>query len=137
MHCAPTASLRPACDWWSLGISIVELATGWHPMRRPDGSWPTIPELSRMLSAPIDLSGIGDLAAFQQLSYSHVQAALDQLLRILGEVESNFALLNTELPAIGKSVSDLLELVDGVARGVANAHDVLSAAAAAPTPRSR
>ena len=54
------ASLRPACDWWSLGISIVELATGWHPMRRPDGSWPTIPELSRMLSAPIDLSGIGD-----------------------------------------------------------------------------
>lgn len=62
VYMAPEASgsLRPSGDWWALGISIVELATGRHPMLGRDGGWPGAAELAAMLAAPIDLSGITD-----------------------------------------------------------------------------
>ncbi|HEX7095783.1 MAG TPA: LEPR-XLL domain-containing protein, partial [Acidimicrobiales bacterium] len=78
--------------------------------------------------ASLDLSGIGDLAAFENLDYTNVEGALDGLEALLRDVDSNFALLNTKLPAINRSVSDLLSLIDGFAHSVGNADGVLAAA---------
>jgi hypothetical protein len=63
--------------------------------------------------ASLDLSGLGHLAAFQYLSYSHLADALHALEALLVDVNESFALFNTTLPAINRSVADLLRLVDG------------------------
>jgi len=85
-------------------------------------------------TASLDLSGIGDLAAFEHLNYSHLASALHGLEAVLADVNSSFALFNTKLPAINRSVSDLLHLVDGFARSVDNADFVLDTATAALDP---
>ncbi len=85
-------------------------------------------------TAALDLSGIGDLAAFQKLGYDALSGALDGLLKVVQDVEAGFALLNTPLPAINRSVSDLLGLVAGFASGVHNADAALDASKAALAP---
>ena len=85
-------------------------------------------------SATLDLSGIGDLAAFEHLSYSHLASALHGLEDVLAEVNSSFALFNTKLPAINRSVSELLHLVEDFSRSVGNADFVLDTATAALDP---
>ena len=84
--------------------------------------------------ASLDLSGLGDLAAFEHLSYSHLAGALHGLEALLVDVNESFALFNTTLPAINRSVADLLKLVDGFERSVDNADFVLGAAEAALDP---
>jgi Ca2+-binding RTX toxin-like protein len=84
--------------------------------------------------ADLDLTGIGDLGAFEHLSYSHFTGALDGLQALLVDVNANFALFNTTLPAINRSVADLLKLVEGFERSTANARFVLDAADAALDP---
>jgi hypothetical protein len=48
-------------DWWSVGIMLIELITGEHPFRRPDGSWMEDAEIGSHLSTrPIDTSAVTD-----------------------------------------------------------------------------
>ncbi|MBI4292469.1 MAG: LEPR-XLL domain-containing protein [Betaproteobacteria bacterium] len=77
---------------------------------------PTAPATSAL-----DLSLLGDLEALDKLSYDHFAAALGGLLDVLNDVQAGFTQLTTPLPAINRSVSDLLSLVAGFERGVANA----------------
>jgi Ca2+-binding RTX toxin-like protein len=77
----------------------------------------------------LHLSGnIPDLEQFENLTYSDIAHALDGLELLLRDVDANFALLNTKLPAINRSVSDLLSLIDGFAHSVGNADAVLAEA---------
>ncbi len=78
--------------------------------------------------ADLDLSGIGDLAAFEHLSYAHLNELLKASLALIQDVQANFELFNNKLPALNKSVGELLSLADGFARSVENADDALSAA---------
>lgn len=84
--------------------------------------------------ADLDLSVIGDLASFEKLSYSHLGSALQGLLDLLEDVDENFDLFNTKIPAINKSISELLSLVNGFERGVENANEVFDAAIEALKP---
>ena len=84
--------------------------------------------------ADLTLSGLGDLAAFEHLSYSHLVDVLHELEALLVDVNQSFALFNTTLPAINRSVADLLKLVEGFERSVDNADFVFGAAIAALDP---
>ncbi len=84
--------------------------------------------------ADLDLSGIGDMAAFEKLDYADLSAALDGLLALLVDVEDNLTLLTEPLPAIGKSISELLLLVDGFAHSVDNMHKIFDTATLALDP---
>ncbi|MCK4858069.1 MAG: LEPR-XLL domain-containing protein, partial [candidate division Zixibacteria bacterium] len=84
--------------------------------------------------ADLDLSGIGDMAAFEKLDYADLSAALDGLLALLVDVEDNLTLLTESLPAIGKSISELLLLVDGFAHSVDNMHEIFDTATLALDP---
>jgi serine/threonine protein kinase len=63
-YAAPEASwgeVSPARDWWSLGIMIVELATGRHPFCHEDGTPMEQAAIEAHLQRrPIDVSGITD-----------------------------------------------------------------------------
>jgi hypothetical protein len=71
---------------------------------------------------------VGDLYAFKDLDYGDIGNALEGLLALLEDVDVDFALLNTKLPAINRSVSDLLSLVSGFDRGVDNINEAFGAA---------
>ncbi len=88
--------------------------------------------------ASLEASAYAALAPFEHLDYSHLYSALEGfynplegLQGVLEDVEASFTLLNEPIPGIGKSVSDLLSLVDGFARGVDNAGEVFDEAALA------
>lgn len=52
---------QPGRDWWSLGISLLELLTGRHPFQRENGSWLEDARINAELATrPIDLSGVDD-----------------------------------------------------------------------------
>jgi Ca2+-binding RTX toxin-like protein len=73
-------------------------------------------------------AALGDLAAFEHLSYSHIAEALHELEALLVDVNASFALFNTKIPSINRSIADLLKLVEGFERAVDNADFVLDAA---------
>jgi len=84
-----------------------------------------------------DLEGdTGDLYAFKDLDYADLNLAISGavdpeiqgLLGILQDVGDNFDLLNTIIPAIGISVGDLLNLVDGFEQGANNLDNILAEA---------
>jgi Ca2+-binding RTX toxin-like protein len=77
---------------------------------------------------------IGALAEFEHLDYADISTALDGLLTLLEDVEAKFDLFNNPLPAINKSISDLLSLVNGFTRGVNNANEIFAAATDALDP---
>ncbi|MHC4281808.1 MAG: hypothetical protein ACYSWZ_02365, partial [Planctomycetota bacterium] len=82
-----------------------------------------------------DLSGdTGDLHAFKDLGYTDIDVAFEDLLGILEEVNDQFSILTDPLPAIGKSVSELLNLVDGFEFGLQNLDEILAAANLALEP---
>jgi Ca2+-binding RTX toxin-like protein len=76
----------------------------------------------------------GDLYAFKDLGYDDIDAALQQLLALINDVNDNFPLLKTVLPAINRSMNDLLNLVGNFDRGVTNAGDAFAAAILALSP---
>ncbi|HET9823430.1 MAG TPA: LEPR-XLL domain-containing protein [Burkholderiaceae bacterium] len=82
----------------------------------------------------LNLALLGNLQPLDKLSYEHIAAALANLQGMLEDVDTNFAALNVELPAIQRSVGGLLGLVDGFANGVGNADAVLDSAIAAIGP---
>ena len=48
-------------DWWSLGITLLELGTGGHPFRAPDGRWLEDAQINALLATkPIDVSAMPD-----------------------------------------------------------------------------
>lgn len=63
-YAAPEASwgeVSPARDWWSLGIIVVEVATGHHPFCYDDGTPMEQPAIEAHLQRrPIDVSAIRD-----------------------------------------------------------------------------
>jgi len=68
-----------------------------------------------------DLAGdVGDLYDLKDLDYADIGTAIEDLLVLLQDVDANFTLFNTILPAINRSVSDLLSLVNGFELGVDN-----------------
>ena len=68
-----------------------------------------------------DLAGnVGDLYGLKDLDYADIGTAIEDLLVLLQDVDANFTLFNTVLPAINRSVSDLLSLVNGFELGVDN-----------------
>ena len=84
-----------------------------------------------MIDPVVDLhvaGNIGELEQFQNLTYSDIAHALDGLEAVLRDVDANFSLLNTKLPAINRSVSDLLSLINGFAHSVDNADALLAEA---------
>jgi len=84
-----------------------------------------------------DLAGdTGDLYAFKDLDYADIGSALHGLQVLLSNIDANFALFNQDLPAITKSVSDLLSLVDGFERGVTNIDEAFVAALLALDPEA-
>lgn len=87
--------------------------------------------------SPLNLNLLGDLKPFDKLSYSHIASTLEGLLDLLRDVDANFTELNTKLPAINRSVGELLSLVDGFERAVGNADAVLDAAIEAIGPNGR
>lgn len=63
-YAAPEAafgSVSPARDWWSLGVMVIEFATGSHPFRDDDGN-PMEPAVigQHLATRPMDVSGIAD-----------------------------------------------------------------------------
>jgi hypothetical protein len=82
-----------------------------------------------------DLVGqTGDLYAFKDLGYDDIGSALHGLLDVLVDVNDEFDLLTLKLPAINRSVNDLLNLVSGFERGVETMDEVFAAALAALDP---
>lgn len=75
-------------------------------------------------TSALNLSLLDDLEDLDLLSYSHFRSTLEGLLDVLQDVDTNFAELNAKLPAINRSVGELLDLVDGFERGVGNANAV-------------
>lgn len=63
-YAAPEAAggeSSPALDWWSLGMTVAELAVGRHPYQRPDGVWFSDAQiLSEVSSRPVPLDGVTD-----------------------------------------------------------------------------
>jgi hypothetical protein len=51
---------------------------------------------------------IESLAAFEELDSANLASALNGLLDVLEDVEANFVLFKDPIPAINKSLSDLL-----------------------------
>jgi Ca2+-binding RTX toxin-like protein len=77
---------------------------------------------------------VGDLYALKDLDYGDIGNALEELLALLKDVDANFALLNTPLPAINRSVGELLNLVGGFERGVENIGEAFAASTLALEP---
>jgi len=93
------------------------------------------PVAPAVLLAEGDLeTALGDLAAFEHLSYSHIAEALHELEAVIVDVDAGFALFNQKIPSINRSVSDLLKLVDGFEHAVDNADVVLDRAQDALEP---
>ncbi len=63
-YAAPEAAggeASAALDWWSLGMTVAELAVGRHPYQRPDGVWFSDAQiLSEVSSRPVPLDGVTD-----------------------------------------------------------------------------
>jgi hypothetical protein len=54
---APWGQSSPALDWWSLGMTVLELLQGYHPFVRADGTWLSEPEMSALVASeaiPVD-----------------------------------------------------------------------------------
>lgn len=58
---APFGDMNPALDWWSLGMSIAELAAGRHPYTLADGRFMNPRAISAAIATrPVPLEGIDD-----------------------------------------------------------------------------
>ena len=68
------------------------------------------------------------------IDYADIGSALNQLQVLLEEIEDKFTELTDPLPAINKSISELLSLVDGYARGIDNINEAFAAATLALDP---
>jgi Ca2+-binding RTX toxin-like protein len=81
-----------------------------------------------------DTGSTTGLYALKDLGYDDIASALQQLLVVVNDVNSGFTDLNTPLPAINRSINDLLSLVSGFERGTANAGTDLANAILALSP---
>ncbi|HEX4999611.1 MAG TPA: calcium-binding protein, partial [Terriglobia bacterium] len=79
-------------------------------------------------TSALNLGLLGDLEPFDALSYQHFETTLNDLQNVLVLVNANFTELYTTLPAINRSVGQLLDLLGGFKLGVDNAEAVLDAA---------
>ncbi|MEX0330675.1 MAG: LEPR-XLL domain-containing protein [Puniceicoccaceae bacterium] len=74
------------------------------------------------------LNSLGDLRFLDDYDYDSVRRLVNGLLNVVLDVNTSFTELNKLLPAINRSVGQLLDLTGAFERGAANIEEVLAAA---------